>query len=94
MNTMTEYLSADGYPVEVGKKFWDNDLRVVQILQVAYIPARPYSDTGETSTWHKHTGGSSDTLTGYMRQYGRLARYFEGKDAEKFDNGTQYADTK
>lgn len=91
---MDEYLSADGYPVTVGAKFWDNNLRVVEVTKVAAIPARPYADTGETATWHSTTGGSSDTLTGSMRPYGRLARYFEGRDAEQYENGTTYASVK
>ena len=91
---MEEYRSADNYPVEVGKKFWNNDLRVCQVTKLASIPARPYADTGETSTWHETTHGSFDTLTGHMRQYGRMARFFEGKDAENYEPGTNYADIK
>jgi hypothetical protein len=30
-----EYLSCDGSIVEVGRRFWNNDLRVVEIAQVA-----------------------------------------------------------
>ena len=84
MNSEPEkYFSADNCPVEVGRKFWNNDLRVCQVTRLAAIPARPYADTGETSTWHDTDRGMFDTLTGRMRQYGRLARRFEGLDAEE-----------
>jgi len=89
-----EYYSADGYPIWPGKKFWNNDLRVCQVTKLASIPARPYADSGETSTWHDTTHGSFDTLTGYMQQYGRLARMFQGKDAEDYELGTNYKDVK
>lgn len=84
----------EGMPVEEGRKFWNNDLRVVQITRLAAIPARVYADTGETSTWHDTTGGMFDTLTGHMRQYGRLARWFNGLDAEQYQPGTSYATVK
>ncbi len=88
-----KHYSADNRPVIVGARFWTNDLRVAQITELG-TRAQAYSDTGEFATWHKHTDGISDTLTGRMRQYGRLARFFEGKDAEKYPNGTNYADVK
>lgn len=88
---MSEFRSADNYPVEVGRKFWDNDLKVVEITELG-TRSQDYADTGEKQTWHKTTGGSSDTLTGFMRQYGRLARYFEGRDAEKLQPGTRYSE--
>jgi hypothetical protein len=86
---MSEYMSADNQPVTVGAKFWDNDLRVVQVTEVARH-SNTYADTGETQTWHRTTSGSSDTLTGTMRPYGRLARFFEGLDAEQYPLGTRY----
>lgn len=92
-HTRPEFRSADGYPVEVGKKFWDNDLQVVQITELAER-GQMYSDTGESAWWHHHTRGISDTLTGTMQKFGRLGRYFEGLDAEKYEPGTKYADVK
>ena len=94
----SEYLSADGYPVTEGARFWDtrfwdNNLRVVQVTQVAAYP-NTYADTGELQTWHKTTGGTSDTLTGAMQPYGRLARFFEGQDAENHASGTNFKDVK
>jgi len=89
-----KYFSADNCPVVVGAKFWNNDLRVCRVTRLEAIPARPYSDTGETSTWHDTTHGMFDTLTGHMRQYGRLARWFQGEDAERYEPGTSYADIK
>jgi hypothetical protein len=91
-STVTDHRSADDYPVTVGAKFWNNDLRVVQITAIGTQDTREYADTGEHATWHKHTGGSSDTLTGHMRKYGRLARYCDGKDAENYEPGTNYSD--
>jgi len=91
MPAAPEHFSCDGQPVTVGAKFWDNDLRVVTITEIGKH-SNPYSDTGETQTWHKHTAGSSDTLTGSMRPYGRLVRRFEGRDAEQLADGTRYAD--
>jgi hypothetical protein len=88
-----EHRSADNYPVTVGAKFWTNDLRVARITELG-TRAQRYADTGEFATWHKHTDGSSDTLTGYMRKYGRLARFFLGKDAENYEPGTNYSDVK
>jgi hypothetical protein len=92
------HFSADGYPVEVGKRFWTNDLRVAEITEIGTQETRPYSDTGEYSTWHKHTDGSSDTLTGHMQQFGRLARFtppdLKRLDAEDFEPGTNYSDVK
>jgi hypothetical protein len=92
--TPAEHRSADNYPVTAGARFWTNDLRVARITEVGAREARPYADTGEYATWHKHTDGMSDTLTGHMRQYGRLARFFQGKDAENYEPGTNYRDIK
>lgn len=89
---MSEHKSADGYPVTEGALFWDNNLRVVKVTKVAAHDNK-YADTGEVQTWHNTTGGTSDTLSGRMQQYGRLARYFEGRDAEKFEPGTNFKDT-
>lgn len=89
---MTDHQSCDGYPVTVGGKFWTNDLRVAEITEVAPYPGQPYADTGEIQTWHKTTDGISDTLTGSMRPYGRLVRYYGRKDAREYPVGTNYAD--
>lgn len=89
--TETGYWSADGQPVTVGAKFWNNDLRVCQVTRLAAIPAREYADTGETSTWHDTTHGMFDTLTGHMQKFGRLARWYAGADAELYPVGTRYA---
>lgn len=86
---MSEYRSVDGQPVTVGAKFWDNNLRVEQVTEVA-TSSNAYADTGEVQTWHRTTGGSSDTLTGRLQPYGRLVRVFEGLDAERFPPGTEY----
>lgn len=85
------YLSADNQPVEAGRKFWSNDLRVVEVTEVARY-SNSYQDC--TQTWHKTTGGDFDTMSGDMQQYGRLARRFEGKDAEDYEPGTNYSDAK
>lgn len=87
-----EHKSSDGYPVTVGAKFWNNDLRVCVIERVA-DHSNAYSDTGETQTWHRTDKGSFDTLTGSMQRYGRLVRWFQGKNAEDFAPGTTYVDT-
>lgn len=95
-----EHYSSDGYPIKVGAKFWDNNLRVVQITKVADWDER-YSDTGEKQTWHDTTGGHADTLSGALREYGRLTRWFpmnrpyrERKDAEAYAAGTDYNSVK
>jgi len=85
--------SADGYPVEVGRKFWDNDLRVVQITELG-TRSQAYADTGEFATWHKHTRGISDTLTGSMQRIGRLVRRYEGYDAENYEPGKSFLDVR
>lgn len=87
-----DHRSADGYPVTVGAKFWNNDLRICRITAIGQQSRIPYADTGEFQTWHKHTDGISDTMTGYMRRYGRLARYCDGKDAENYEPGTDYSE--
>jgi hypothetical protein len=96
---MSEHRSCDGYTVNVGDKFWSNDLRVVKVTKVA-AHSNPYSDTGCTQTWHNTTedddgdsrGGSFDTLDGSMQPYGRLARFYNGQDAEDYPAGTNYSD--
>jgi hypothetical protein len=91
--TAIEYFSVDGFNITVGAKFWDNNLRVVQVTKVADWH-EDYRGTGETQTWHDTTGGHADTLSGGLRPYGRLVRWFEGKDAEAYEAGTSYNDTK
>lgn len=88
-----EHRSADGYPVEVGKHFWTNDLRVAVITELGTRP-QLWQGGPETQTWHEHTDGISDTMTGSLQRFGRLARYFEGKDAEQFPAGTNYSEVK
>lgn len=90
---MNEYLSVDGFPVGVGGRFWNNDLQVVEVREVA-VSSNAYADTGETQTWHRTTSGSSDTLSGRLQPYGRLVKVFEGLDASRFPAGTRYADVK
>jgi hypothetical protein len=87
------HFSTDGQPVTVGAKFWDNNLRVVQMTEIA-CHSNAYADTGETQTWHQTGDGQFDTLSGTMQPYGRLARRFEGKDAENYAPGTNYRDVK
>jgi hypothetical protein len=92
MGTLTgarQHLSADGYPVVEGAKFWDLDLRVVEIVQVE-VTGNPYGDTGETQTWHATTHGRYDTLSGALYTIGRLARRYEGRDAEFLPVGTLF----
>lgn len=97
--TPATYFSCDNQPVTVGAKFWSNDLRVVQVTELARH-SNAYADTGCAQTWHETTegagrrGGSFDTLTGSMQPFGRLVRRFEGKDAEDYAPGTRYSDIK
>jgi|HubBroStandDraft_3_1064219.scaffolds.fasta_scaffold643533_1 hypothetical protein len=92
---MTTYLSADPKPepVEVGRRFWNNDLRVVEVTELA-CAANPWPDTDATQTWHKTSAGRFDTMSGKMREYGRLARYCDGYDAELYQPGVRFADIK
>lgn len=90
-----EHRSADGFLISVGEKFWDNDLRVCTVIAVGeHNNSNSYANTGETQTWHKTTRGSSDTLTGHMQPYGRLARFFGGKNAADYPDGTSYNEIK
>lgn len=92
--TAVEYNSVDGFPVLRGGKFWDNNLRVVEIQEIAAY-SNPYADTGETQTWHHTTtAGDYDTISGSMQPYGRLVRRYEGKDAASYPVGTNYSDVK
>ena len=84
-----KYLSCDGYPVQVGAKFWNNDLKVVQIMEVG-VSSNKYADTGETQTWHQTTHGQFDTLSGNLQQFGRLVRHYRLKDAEDVPYGTSF----
>jgi hypothetical protein len=88
------HFSSDAYPVTVGARFWSNDLRGVEIASVAEH-SNVYADTGEVQTWHAtFAGGSFDTLSGSLRPYGRLVRFFEGKDATAYPAGTEFADVR
>jgi len=90
---LSEHLSCDGAVVTAGAKFWNNDLRVVQIAVVART-SNSYQGKA-TQTWHDTTdGGMFDTLNGDMRRLGRLSRYFNGKDAEHYEPGTKYVDVR
>ena len=84
------HFSADRQPIEVGKKFWNNDLRVCQVTEVA-SHSNGYPG-GHTQTWHQTTHGSFDTVTPHHPNLGRLVRYYEGKDAEEYEAGTNFAD--
>lgn len=88
-----EYKSADGVVVGAGKRFWNNDLRVCEVIETGRH-GNVYSDTGCIQVWHKTTHGDFDTMTGEMQKYGRLGRRFEGKNAEDYEPGTNYADIK
>lgn len=91
------HLVSDGYPVTVGARFWSNDLRVVEVTKVA-DHSNAYSDTGEIQTWHDTTVGSADTLSGTLREYGRLTRFYphqparNSEDAADHPVGTSYSD--
>jgi hypothetical protein len=53
------------------------------------------SDTGCTQTWHRTTDGHVfDTLSGSMEPYGRLVRYYKGRDASQYPVGTNYSEVK
>jgi hypothetical protein len=94
----SKHISVDSQPVEAGRKFWSNDLRVVQIAEVA-VYSNAYQDMA-VQTWHRTTegggrrGGDFDTLDSGWHHIGRLVRWFEGKDAEDYAPGTSYADIK
>jgi hypothetical protein len=94
-----EHFSSDAYPIVVGAKFWDNDLQVVEITEVA-SHSNAYADTGCTQTWHKTSRGSYDTLDGTMMPYSRLTRFFphephaDAVSAELHPVGTRYPDVK
>lgn len=93
MSETAEHYSGDGYPVKVGAHFWNNDMRVAEITEVA-AHSNAYADTGEIQTWHQTQAGQFDTLSGTMRKWGRLYRYVEGKNAENYPAGTNYRDVK
>ena len=89
---------AAGFPVKVGAKFWNNDLRVCVVTE----EPRPHNSRrypgGEISTWHQTDAGSFDTMTGGLE--GRLTRYYPSyqrgskHDAENYAPGTYYGDVK
>ena len=93
MEDTSVHYSVDAYPVTVGAKFWNNDLRVVTITKVAAWDNK-YSDTGEVQTWHNTDKGSFDTLSGTMMPYGRLVRFYGSRNAELFPSGTDYSSVK
>jgi hypothetical protein len=90
------HYSADAHPITIGAKFWDNNMRVVQITGVA-VDSNPYTDDGTVQTWHQTGAGMYDTLSGDSHPWGRLARFdpfTHRRDAEDYPAGTQYADVK
>ncbi|HEX4715492.1 MAG TPA: hypothetical protein VH164_11245 [Ktedonobacteraceae bacterium] len=82
------HYSVDQYPVTVGAKFWNNDLRVCEITEVA-AHSNDYPG-GYVQTWHRTTNGSFDTVAPHHPNLGRLVRFYEGKDAERFEAGTNF----
>lgn len=95
-----EHFSADSIPapITVGAKFWNNDLRVVVITEVAK-QSNPWPDSDSIQTWHQTNAGRFDTMSGSLRRIGRLARYApvgysSGYDAEDHPVGTSYGDIK
>jgi hypothetical protein len=89
--TATHY-SVDQFPVTVGAKFWNNDLRVCQVTEVAHH-ANPYPG-GYKQTWHKTSHGSFDTVAPHHENLGRLVRFYSNKDAERYEPGTNYSDVR
>ena len=88
------HFSCDNFPVTIGARFWNNDMRVVMVTTVARS-SNDYQRGRATQTWHDtQDGGMFDTLDGSMRPYGRLVRYLDGKDAEDYPAGTEYRDIK
>jgi hypothetical protein len=74
-----EHKTADGYLVEQGKRYWDNDLNQVTVTKLAaYSEAnqnKSHPDFGKVVWWHETTGGLVDGS--------RLARFhpFTREDA-------------
>lgn len=85
---MSDHFSVDRIKIEVGGRFWNNDLRVCEITEVA-AHSNDYPG-GYTQTWHRTTHGSFDTVAPYNQFLGRLVRWYEGVDATKFEPGTTY----
>jgi hypothetical protein len=85
-----EHYSADRRVVTVGAKFWNNDLRVCQVTEVD----SHHNDYpgGYVQTWHQTTHGSFDTVAPHHPNLGRLVRFFEGKDANNYEAGTNFRD--
>jgi hypothetical protein len=84
------HYSVDQYPVTMGAKFWNNDLRVCQITEVD--KSRNDYPGGYTQTWHRTTHGSFDTMKPHNQFLGRLVRFYEGQDAEKYSPGDNFND--
>lgn len=85
-----EHFSVDRQPILLGRKFWNNDLRVCVITQIA-AHSNDYPG-GYTQTWHDTTHGQFDTVTPHHDNLGRLVRWYGGKDANNYPAGTNYAD--
>jgi hypothetical protein len=87
METEIHY-SVDRYPVAVGAKFWNNDLRVCEVTEID----SHHNDYpgGYVQTWHRTTHGSFDTVAPHNQYLGRLVRFYSGVDAENFEPGTDY----
>lgn len=88
----TTHFSTDNYPVRVGAKFWNNDLRVCEITEVA-VSSNDYPG-GYTQTWHQTNRSRFDTVTPFHPNLGRLSRYYGNRDAEQYPVGTSYSEVK
>jgi hypothetical protein len=74
--------TADGFPIVVGQYYWNNDLALCQVTQVAAYQ-NAYQDWG-LQTWHKTTKGDFDSLDP-RHDIGRLAKRHPttNKDADE-----------
>lgn len=85
-----QHLSADGYAVTVGARFWTTDDMVVEIEEVA-VGSSSYGGGVAVRTWHAATGGRRQyTLSGPLYTEGPLRRRLEGRDASFLPVGTLY----
>lgn len=88
----TIHYSNDGYPVTVGAKFWNNDLKVCEITRVA-VDSNDYPG-GYVQTWHQTNRSRFDTVKPHHPNLGRLSRFCGNKDAERYAVGTNYSEVK
>lgn len=89
---MTDHFSADTHPILPGRKFWDKNLRVVTVTATG-VHSNAYPGMTD-QTWHRTTGGEADSYAGIDRKWGGLAKWFEGRNADDYPDGTEYADIK